>query len=76
MKKVHLSFLTMCVLLLTLSSCATIFSGVKAKITLKDPQQKQPVDITTDVKHYDNVTLPYKVKIKGVYNENIPDDFQ
>ena len=67
MKKVHLSFLTMCVLLLTLSSCATIFSGVKAKITLKDPQQKQPVDITTDVKHYDNVTLPYKVKIKRGY---------
>ena len=67
MKKIHLPFITMCVLLLTLSSCATIFCGMKAKVTLNDPQQKQPVDITTDVKHYDNVTLPYKVKVKRGY---------
>ncbi|MEE0921263.1 MAG: caspase family protein [Paludibacteraceae bacterium] len=67
MKKIHLSFLAICVLLLALPSCASIFCGTKAKVTLSNSKIKQPVDITTDVAHYEQVTLPYKVKVKRGY---------
>ena len=67
MKKIHLSFLAMCVLLLALSSCASIFCGTKAKVTLSNSKIEQPVDITTDVAHYEQVTLPYKVKVRRGY---------
>ena len=67
MKKIHLSFLAICVLLLALSSCASIFCGTKAKVTLSNSKIEQPVDITTDVAHYEQVTLPYTVKVKRGY---------
>ena len=67
MKQNYLSTLMIYVLTLVLSSCASIFCGTKAKITLNDSKQKQPVSITTDVKHYDQVTLPYVVKVKRGY---------
>ena len=67
MKKIHLSFLAICVLLLALSSCASIFCGTKAKVTLSSSKIEQPVDITTDVAYYEQVTLPYTVKVKRGY---------
>lgn len=67
MKKIYLSFLTICIMSVTLSSCATLVNGMRAKVTLKDSQQHQPVDITTDVTHYENVLLPYSVEIKKGY---------
>ena len=67
MKKIHLSFLGICVLLLVLSSCASIFCGTKAKVTLSSSKIEQPVDITTDVAYYEQVTLPYTVKVKRGY---------
>ena len=67
MKKIHLSFLAICVLLLALSSCASIFCGTKAKVTLSSSKIEQPVDITTDVARYEQVTLPYTVKVKRGY---------
>ena len=67
MKKIHLSFLAICVLLLALSSCASIFCGTKANVTLSSSKIEQPVDITTDVAYYDQVTLPYTVKVKRGY---------
>lgn len=50
-----------------LSSCATLLTGTKAKVTLHDPELAQPVNITTDVKYYNNVTLPQTVKVKKGY---------
>ena len=62
MKKIYFLFSVICVA--TLSSCASIFCGSKAKIVLNDPQQHQPVNITTDCRHYQNVMLPKVVKVK------------
>ncbi|MBR1962744.1 MAG: hypothetical protein IKA26_07335 [Alistipes sp.] len=62
MKKIYFLFSVICVA--TLSSCASIFCGSKAKILLSDTQQHQPVNITTDCKHYRSVMLPKVVKIK------------
>ena len=71
MKWNYLSPLMMCFLMFALSSCASIFCGTKAKITLNDSRQKQPVNITTDVKNYDHVTLPCDVKVKRGYKPSI-----
>ncbi len=64
MKKFYFTLSMICVVALVLPSCASIFCGSKAKITLEDPKMAQPVDITTDVKQYNQVKLPYVVKVK------------
>ena len=64
MKKFYLTLSAICVVVLALPSCASIFCGTKAKITLEDPKMAQPVDITTDVSRYNQVKLPYVVKVK------------
>ena len=48
-----------------LASCASIFS--KSKILLTNDNVNEPVNITTDKAHYENVFLPAKVKIKKGY---------
>ena len=48
-----------------LVSCASIFS--KSKILLTNDSVNEPVNITTDKAHYENVFLPAKVKIKKGY---------
>jgi len=45
-----------------LASFASIFS--KSKILLTNDNVNEPVNITTDKTHYENVFLPAKVKIK------------
>ena len=67
MKRLHFSHWVICVATLLLSSCATIFCGTKAKVTVNNPEIKQPVSITTDVSCYNNVTLPYEVKVRRGY---------
>lgn len=67
MKKLYISLLIICVSTIILSSCATLLSGTKAKVTLHDPELAQPVSITTDVKYYNDVILPQTVKVKRGY---------
>lgn len=57
---------------LILSSCATIITGTKAEITING-QQEEPVNITTvDNETYEQVMLPYVLKIsRNDLNEKI-----
>lgn len=50
--------------LLMLTSCATILSGSKAKVTVKNDNVTSPVNLTYDGKTETNVFLPYEIKIK------------
>ncbi len=52
------------------SSCATIFSGSKAKVTL-DSDVRQPVNLRVDGQGYDNVILPRVIKVKRGFNESV-----
>lgn len=56
---------------LACSSCATIFTGSKAKVIFDSEQVKENVDITVDGYKYKHVTLPYTVKVKKGFNESI-----
>lgn len=67
MKKLYISLLIICVSTIILSSCATLLSGTKAKVTLHDSELTQPVSITTDVEYYNDVILPQTVKVKRGY---------
>ena len=53
-----------------LSSCATILTGSKKKVTF-DANIEQPATITIDGYQYHNITFPYTVKIKGGFNETM-----
>ena len=50
--------------LLLCTSCATIFSGTKAKVTLTNDNVTAPVELTVDNKHYSDVYFPMQVKVK------------
>ena len=63
MKRALLLFFTF----ISLASCATLFTGTKAKIELTGNTSSTPVDLTIDGRHYDQVILPTKVKIKRGY---------
>lgn len=67
MKNLHFLLGIMCISTLLLSSCGTIFCGTKAKVTVNNPKVTQPVSITTDVNCYNNITLPYEVKVRRGY---------
>ena len=56
---------TACVFLF--SSCASIFCGTKAKITLRNDEMYTPVTISYDNKKQ-NVNLPAKIKVKRGYH--------
>lgn len=57
-------FLSGIVMVMTMSSCCTIISGRRAKVTLEG-QVAEPVNIIVDGKGYANVsTFPSKVKVK------------
>ena len=47
-----------------LASCASILSGTKAKVTVKNDNLKVPVNLTYDNKTEHNVFLPYDIKLK------------
>lgn len=62
MKKAKFFIAAMAVLLLT--SCASIFSGSRAKVTVVNDDIMTPVNLTYDGKTDRNVFLPYTMKIK------------
>jgi len=67
MKKIFISTLTM----LSLSSCAMIFHGTKAKVTFDSETVEEPVTFTIDNKvKYENVNLPFMVKVKRGFKSN------
>lgn len=57
-------------IIIAMSSCASIISGKKAKITIVPDgsvgtsRMSEPVSITADGKTYRNVYLPYRLKVK------------
>lgn len=53
--------------LMVVTSCATIFCGTKAKVTLQNDDVISPVDLTIDNKHLGKQYLPVKVKVKRGY---------
>ncbi len=53
-----------------LCSCATLFTGLKTKVTF-DSEVQQPVSLTVDGVKVGTVTLPYTMKVKGGFNETI-----
>lgn len=53
----------MAIAALTFTSCATIVTGTRPKVTING-NTKEPVDITTSYKTYTNVTLPTTVKLR------------
>ncbi len=63
MKKV----LLLCSVLALVTSCATLFSGTKAKVIVDDRNVNVPVDLTVDGKRHDNILLPAKVKVRRGY---------
>lgn len=59
-----------CILsMLSISACATIFNGTRAKVWLSG-NVKEPVDIIADNKHYENVVLPAKIKVKRGFKDS------
>lgn len=54
-----------------MTSCASIISGRKAKITLKSDVVTTPVDIKYDRKRETNVFLPYTIKVKRGYKPTV-----
>ena len=61
MKKQHLSLLALSALLLT--SCATIFSGTRARVII-DGDAPEPLTIVADEQTYDSVSLPASLSIR------------
>lgn len=49
---------------LLFTSCASILSGTRAKVTVKNDEVMTPVNLTYDGKTERNVFLPYDIKIK------------
>ena len=61
MKKQHLPLLALSALLLT--SCATIFSGTRARVII-DGDAPEPLTIVADEQTYDSVSLPASLSIR------------
>lgn len=53
-----------------LSSCATIFTGSKKRVTF-DANIDRQATLTIDGNKYRNVTFPYTTKIRGGFDETI-----
>ncbi|MCH5174865.1 MAG: hypothetical protein J1F40_03170 [Prevotellaceae bacterium] len=49
---------------LLFTSCASILSGSKAKVTVKNDEVRTPVSISYDGKTENNIFLPYTIKVK------------
>lgn len=68
MKKIIYSALIFCAMSLT--SCATVFCGSKAKITF-DSNINTTADLTIDGRKHSDVTFPYTTKIDRGFDETI-----
>lgn len=69
--KRKLILITTIATLFLLTSCATIFTGTRAKVTLTNYGVTQPVNISVDGKTYVNKYLPCKVKVKRGYGPSL-----
>lgn len=70
MKKLILKFVMCGVILLSTTSCASIFCGTKAKVTF-DCNVKEGVSLTIDgIKHH-NVDFPFTTKVKRGFDDTI-----
>jgi len=58
-------------LLILLTSCASIFSGSKAKITLTNNNVTEPVELNVDGKIYQDVYFPKQVRIRRGFKKTI-----
>lgn len=56
--------------LMLLPSCATIFSGTKATVTVSSPNASW-ANLTVDGKKYNNVVFPAKIKVKRGFQPSI-----
>lgn len=56
-------------LLILLTSCASIFNGSKAKITLNNNNVTEPVELNVDGKVYSDVYFPTTVRIKRGFKD-------
>ena len=55
---------------LTLTSCASIFCGSKAKVTLESNIQ-ETATVTIDGQKHHNVTFPYTTKVRRGFDETV-----
>lgn len=69
MKKNLIPLCSMAMLLLT--SCASILSGSKAEVTVKNDAVSTPVTLSYDNRVEHDVFLPYKIKVKRGYKPTI-----
>lgn len=70
MKKFFLMHVMIIVMILALSSCATIFTGSKKRIMI-DSNVAEAQSVTIDGKKYKNVTFPFQVKVKRGFHETL-----
>lgn len=68
MKK--LLFLALIIGAMSLTSCATVFCGSKAKVTF-DSNVKTTADLTIDGRKHNDVSFPYTTKIKRGFDETV-----
>ncbi len=59
-----------CGILLSLTSCATVFCGSKARVTFES-DIREPATLTIDGRKHTNVTFPYTTKIKRGFDETV-----
>lgn len=73
MKNSHHYFLIFLLVfsILFIPSCATVFNGTRAKVLISNDSVKEPVTIIADNKHYNNVILPCKIKVKRGFRDSI-----
>lgn len=68
MKK--LTFLALAISAMSLTSCATVFCGSKAKVTF-DSSVNTTADLTIDGRKHNAVSFPYTTKIKRGFDETV-----
>ena len=66
----HLSLTLGAFTVLLLASCATILSGSKAKVSVRNDEVKVPVTLRYDNKVERDVFLPYEIKLKRGFNSS------
>ena len=57
-------------MLILFTSCATIFNGSKAKITLNNDNVREPVQLNVDGKIYPDVYFPTTVRVKRGFKDS------
>lgn len=55
---------------MTMSSCATVFCGSKAKVTF-DSDIREKATLTIDGRKHTNVTFPYTTKIRRGFDDTV-----